>query len=217
MVLPAQSPSLGATAGATTLDITNWASRFEHLHIDLGTGDGRFAVHLARARPELGVIGIDTCLDHLHGSPRRFPANVRFVQSDARDAGIGAGVATRSVSINFPYGSLLRGLVDADPALLDRLDELLGPRGHLQVRVNERALHDELPGALPGALLGTALDPHDAGNTIVRGLRRLDRVRVSSRPIERAELRAFPSTWSKRIGFGRPSAALLIEASRRSG
>jgi len=208
MVLPAQSPPPGATASATTLDITAWASRFAHLHIDLGTGDGRYAVHLARVRPELGVIGIDTCLDHLHGSPRRFPANVRFLRTDAREIRIEAGVHVTSVSINFPYGSLLRGLVDADPALLDRLDELLGPRGRLQIRVNERALTDALP--------DTGFDPDGAGNAIVQGLHRLDWIRVSSQPLDQAELRAFPSTWSKRIGFGRPTAALLIEASRRS-
>jgi len=208
MVFPTLSPPLGATSGTPTLDITTWASGFEHLHIDLGTGDGRYAVHLARARPELGVIGIDTCLDHLHGSSRRMPANVRFVQLDAREIRIEAGTATRSVSINFPYGSLLRALVDADPALLDRLDELLGSRGRLEVRVNERALIDALP--------DTGLDPDGARHAIVQGLHRLKQIRVSSRPLDQAELRAFPSTWSKRIGFGRPTAALLIDASRRS-
>jgi len=205
MVVSVQSPPLGTTAGTTPLDITTWASRFEHLHIDLGTGDGRYAVHLARGRPELGVVGIDTCLDHLHGSPRRLPANVRFLQTDARAIAIEAAMATMatsSVSINFPYGSLLRGLVDAEPALLDRLEELLGPRGHLRIRVNKRAL------------TGTGLDPEGAGYAIIQGLHRLHALRVSSRPIGPAELRAFPSSWAKRIGFGRPAAALLIEASR---
>lgn len=204
MVLPGHTLSRPATANDTSIDLTTWAPRFEHLHIDLGTGDGRFAIHLARTRPELGVIGIDTCLDHLHGSPRRLPANVRFVQTDARDAWIGEGPAATSVSINFPYGSLLRGLVDADPGLLDRLDDLLGSQGHLQIRVNERAL------------IGTGLDPLGAQHVIVRGLDRLDRACVSTRHLDQAELRLFPSTWSKRIGFGRPTTAYLIEARRRS-
>lgn len=203
MVLPGQASSRPATTGDTTIDLAAWASRYTRLHVDLGTGDGRFAIHLARQQPELCVIGIDTCLDHLHGSPRRLPANLRFARLDARDAGIGAGLAGTSVSVNFPYGSLLRGLVDADPTLLNRLDHLLGRRGQVQIRVNERAL------------LGTGLDPNGAQHAIVRGLRRLSQVRVSIRLLDQAELRAFPSTWSKRLGFGRPAAAFLIEAARQ--
>lgn len=203
MVLPGQISSRPATADDPSTDLTAWAARYRHLHVDLGTGDGRFAIHLARTEPALGVIGIDTCLDHLHGSSRRIPANVRFVRLDAREMRIGAGVYATSVSINFPYGSLLRALVDADPELLERLDELLGDRGQLQVRVNERALID------------TGFYPDDAGNAIVQGLHRLDQIRIASRPLDRAELRAFPSTWSRRLGFGRPTTAFLIEAVRQ--
>jgi len=38
---------------------------FDSVHIDLGTGDGAFALHLARANPGMAVLGIDTCLDNL--------------------------------------------------------------------------------------------------------------------------------------------------------
>ncbi len=105
-----------------------------------------------------------------------------------------------SVSINFPYGSLLRALVDADPMLLDRLDRWLDPAGSLHIRINERAL------------TGTGLHPHGDEDAIVRGLQRLDRLRISCRPLAQDELRAFPSTWAKRLGFGRPTRAFLIEA-----
>ena len=203
MVSLGQIPSRSATADVASVDLTNWAARYRHLHVDLGTGDGRFAIHLARTRPELGVIGIDTCLDHLHGSSRRIPANVRFVRLDAREMRIGAGVQAASVSINFPYGSLLRALVEGDPALLGRLDDLLGPQGDLRIRVNERALID------------TGLASVGAQQAIMRSLERLDQVCVSTRRLDQAELRAFPSTWSRRLGFGRPTTAFLVEAARR--
>lgn len=207
MGLPGHTASPPVVGGDTPLDLAAWAARYYRLHIDLGTGDGRFAVHLARTRPGLGVIGIDTCLDHLHGSPRRLPANVRFVRLDARDVWKGEGMHATSVSVNFPYGSLLRGLVRGDSGLLERLDGILGPSGHLTIRVNERAL--------PDALSGTEVDPGGAEHAIVRGLQRFERLSVTSRPLERAELRTFPSTWSKRLGYGRLTTAFLIEAVRR--
>lgn len=201
MALPGHTSSRSAaTSGAT--DLATWAETYQCLHVDLGTGDGRFAIHLARSRRELGVVGIDTCLDHLHGSLRRHPANVRFAALDARVADIGDGPRSTSVSVNFPYGSLLRGLVEADPALLERLDHLIGPHGQVEIRVNERAL------------TGTGLDPDGTRYAIVDGLRRLSGLTVSTRSLEQADLRAFPSTWSKRLGFGRPTAAFLIEATR---
>lgn len=203
MVLPAQTTARPTTSGDTTFELAVWTARYEHLHVDLGTGDGRFVVHLARQRPELGVIGIDTCLDHPHGSPRRHPENVRFARLDARNVWIGEGPQATSVSVNFPYGSLLRGLVDTDFALLERLDHLLSPHGRLEVRVNERAL------------IATRLDPGNAQGAIVNGLRHLNGLAVSTRSLGQAELRAFPSTWSKRLGYGRPTAAFLVEAVRQ--
>ncbi|MDQ3540528.1 MAG: hypothetical protein M3440_07550 [Chloroflexota bacterium] len=204
MASPALTPSRPMAGVDTTVDLAAWAAHYDQLHVDLGTGDGRFAVQLARTRPELGAIGIDTCLDHPHGSPRRHPPNVRFARLDARDVSIGEEVRAKSVSINFPYGSLLRGLVEGDPALADRIDQLLAPDARLSIRVNERALLDAL------------LDPGGAERAIVRGLHGLGGLTVSVRPITQAELRAFPSTWSKRLGFGRPTAAFLIEAVRHS-
>ncbi len=89
MVLHTHAFSTPATSGISPIDLGTWASRYPHLHVDFGTGDGRFAVHLAREHPDLGVLGIDTCVDHLRGSPRRLPANVRFAQGDARSASLG--------------------------------------------------------------------------------------------------------------------------------
>lgn len=208
MALPGHTLPRAATAGVSGTSITDdlaaWASNYAGLHVDLGTGDGRFAIQLARAQPDLGVIGVDTILDGLRDSPRRLPANVRFVQRDAHDVWLGDGSVATSISVNFPYGSLLRGLVEGDAALLARLDALLGRDGRLAIRVNERAL------------TGTGLDPAGAEDAIVRALEEVDALRVCSRSLTQAELRAFPSTWAKRLGYGRPTTAFLIEAVRRT-
>jgi 16S rRNA (adenine(1408)-N(1))-methyltransferase len=184
------------------IDLREWASRFDRVHVDLGTGDGAYAMAHARKDPRLAMIGADTCLDHLAGSPRRRPGNVRFVALDALDWPVGLLPVANTVTINFPYGSLLRGLIHSDPALVARLDALLGPGSRLEVRVNA------------SAMLATGLDPANGPAGIARALRWIEGLRVSGRTMPQGELRAFPSSWSKRLGYGKETTAHLITAVR---
>ena len=191
------------SSAAETADLRTWASAYKRLHVDLGTGDGAFAIGLARRRPDLGVIAIDACLDHLDGSARRRPGNVRFVRLDARDWRTGLLPAAENVTINFPYGSLLRSLVEGDRGLLGGLDALLGPGSRLEVRLNA------------SALVASGLDLRRGPGNIVSALGDIGDLRVACRDLGQAELRSFPSTWAKRLGYGKPTSAWLIEAARQ--
>ena len=193
---------LVTTSPCVLAGLRPWANGYPTLHIDLGTGDGAFATGLARRRPDVAMIAIDTCLDHLDGSARRRPANLRFVRLDARDWPMGLLPVADRVTINFPYGSLLRGLVEGDPALLARLGTLLGPGSRLDIRVNA------------SALAATGLDPLGGPADIAAALDDIGGLRVARRELGQAELRSFPSTWAKRLGYGKPTGAWLIEAAR---
>lgn len=184
--------------------LRQWTRQFEGVHVDLGTGDGAYAIQLARKHPELAVVAVDTNLDHLAGSARRRPDNVRFARLDALGWPLGVLPMADTVSVNFPYGSLLRGLVEGDPALLARLAALLGQGSRLDVRVNA------------SALLATGLDPVGGPGAIVEGLRDIDGIRANLRELGRSELRTFPSSWSKRLGYGKETTAHLITAVRSS-
>lgn len=184
----------------TDAGLWEWSARHQTIHIDVGTGDGRYALHLARREPSLGVVGLDTCLDHLAVHHRRVPANLRFVTADAR--AIPAALAGRAalLSINFPYSVLLTGLLAGDAALLESIAAALAPGGHLEVRINARAL----------AETGHTLS--DAGIRVERAFRTIGLGRITTTTLEADELRRFPSTWAKRIGFGRDPRAALITA-----
>jgi 16S rRNA (adenine(1408)-N(1))-methyltransferase len=200
----AATPSLTRHAPATpaVLDLAAWSSAYTDLHIDLGTGDGAFALAHARAHPETAVIGIDACLDHLRAAARRRPANLRFVAANALALPAATIPRAGRVTINFPYGSLLRGLVEADLGLLAGLGALLAPVGQVEVRVNATAF------------VATGLDPNTGPEAIARSLQRLDGVRGASRALDQDELRAVPSTWAKRLGYGRPTQAWLVTGIR---
>lgn len=183
-------------------DLRLWAARFDRVHVDLGTGDGAYAIRLARKHPDRAVIGVDTALDHLVGSARRRPGNVRFASLDALGWPLGSLPEAEAVTVNFPYGSLLRGLVEDDPGLVARLDALLGPGARLDVRVNA------------SALLATGLDAASGPCHIARTLGRIDGLRLTRREMTQSDLRAFPSSWSKRLGYGKQTTAHLITAIR---
>lgn len=204
MVVTLRQPVTAPVTISTTVpaDLRLWVTRFDRVHVDLGTGDGAYVIALARKDPGLAVIGLDTCLDHLAGSARRRPDNIRFVRLDALGWPLGLLPGADVVTVNFPYGSLLRGLVEGDPELLARLNALLGPGSRLEARVNE------------SALLATDLDPDAGPHRIMQALRRIDRLRVTYRPLPQAELRSFPSSWSKRLGYGKETSAWLISGLR---
>ena len=185
--------------------LPQWAARFDRVHVDLGTGDGHYALRVARTHPTQAVIGLDTMLDHLRGARKRDPRNLRYIQADALAWTPGTLPVADVVTINFPYGSLLKGLVEADPALVERLVALLGSGSHLAIRVNR------------SALVATGLDPVAGPDRIAATVRQLPGVRVATHALARDDLRAFPSSWAKRLGYGRETDAVLIEAVRRGG
>ena len=182
--------------------IREWARRFPIRHVDLGTGDGKFAIHLARERPEVGVIALDACLDHICAPRRRWPPNLRFVVQDALAWPAEDVPRADTVSINFPYGSLLRGLVEGDEVLLCRLEPLLAPGGRLDVRVNASALE------------ATGLDPETGRTDVARALGRIPGMRVRCQPLMPEDLRNCPSSWAKRLGYGSRQEAFEVRAVR---
>ena len=104
---------------------------------DIGTGDGRFVLATATANPRWLVIGIDPVADALVEASRRAAAparkgglpNALFVAAAAESLPAGLhGVATR-VTVNLPWGSLLRGALALDDAAAAGIACLAAPGG----------------------------------------------------------------------------------------
>ena len=113
----------------TADELTAWCDGFEQCHLDLGTGDGLFAWRLARDNPHMLVLGLDADRDSLReGSARaaKKPArggapNALFFCADALNLPDAfKGVAT-SLSINYPWGSLLKAVVDTQVDILQHM------------------------------------------------------------------------------------------------
>jgi Putative methyltransferase len=117
------------------------------VHIDIGTGDGRHVYRMAREHPTGLFIGIDAnaeALQQVSYRASRKPArgglaNAVFVHASLDDLpGVLAGLADR-VTVFYPWGSLLRALVDADERPLTALAGLGKTGASFEARINRSA------------------------------------------------------------------------------
>lgn len=177
--------------------ISAWARRYEAIVLDLGAGDGRFARALVESRPEAGVIAVDTCGENAVRELRRAPENLRFIVADALTLPDELHALASETTINFPWGSLLRAMLAGD----ERLYRVLG-RQALTIRVNA------------GAIAEAGYD-FDAGSAaLLRAVRRATPATLRTRRLDRADLKQIPSTWAKRLAFGRDPRAIEIKTGR---
>jgi 16S rRNA (adenine(1408)-N(1))-methyltransferase len=106
--------------------------------IDVGTGDGRYVIHVARTRPSWFAVGVDACRENLRKASRRAPANALYVIANALALPKELDGMASKVTIHFPWGSLLVGLLDGEPGLLEGLLAIARPGAALEVRQRRR-------------------------------------------------------------------------------
>jgi 16S rRNA (adenine(1408)-N(1))-methyltransferase len=192
---------------ASFIDASALAERlteYDAVHIDVGTGDGRFVQHVAQTCPNCLVVGIDACRENLREVSRRAPANALFVIANAQALPVELYGLAAQVTINFPWGSLLEGLLANDPALLTGLATAARPDAGLEVRLNGGALTE-------------------AGWSLEDGADRIREVLAANgfavRPpiaLAARELRSCPTTWAKRLAFGRDPRAVYLRGARKA-
>ncbi len=131
----------GKTSAEIDADqLTAGVAGYGDVLIDVGTGDGRYVLHVARSWPTWFVIGVDACRDNLRRTSRKAPPNALYVIANALALPRELGGMASKVTINFPWGSLLKGLLDGEPMLLEGLLAIARPGAALEIRLNAGAL-----------------------------------------------------------------------------
>src|SRR5688572_27906362 len=118
--------------------------------IDLGAGDGRYVYESARTDPATLYIAIDpdaeTLADYAFRASRKPArggvANALFVVAsvEALPSEL-TGIADR-VRVNFPWGSLMRGLLEPDPSIVRAILSLAKPGGNIELVMSYDPAHD---------------------------------------------------------------------------
>ncbi len=163
--------------------------------VDLGTGDGRAVLTRAAADPCALVIGVDAAAaamtDSSRRADRRGPSNVLFLAAGVETLG-GTVLACRAdlVTVTFPWGSLLRGVLGLDAAALAGVASIVAPGGRVEV------LASVLPSDGVAGLdrLDTSCEPAIRAAWAAAGLDL-----VTMRPATADEVMASGSSWARRL------------------
>ncbi len=176
-------------------------ARYSETVIDLGTGDGRFALAVAAACPDVLMIGVDADAGSMAEASRRASraihrgglTNALFVAAAAESLPPEVDGIAASLTVHFPWGSLLRGLLQADPVILAGMARMARPGAVITMllSVTER---DHIAGM--GAFDSGALE-QIGGGYATHGL-----ALIEGRPATTTDLAAAHSTWAKRLGAG---------------
>ncbi len=189
-----------------TLDSTELQARLANHHrviLDLGTGDGKFALHHARTFPSHFVIGVDSCRENLRELSRTKLTNLLFVIASAQDLPNELNGLVSHITINFPWGSLLESLLNSDTKLMHGLESITNVNASIDVRLNGGAL----------AEAGTTLE--SGTKTIYNNLLRSGWSIKTIIAMDTTTLRKIPSTWAKRLAFGRDPCAIQLSGHKK--
>jgi 16S rRNA (adenine(1408)-N(1))-methyltransferase len=190
--------------------VADLVARHERVTIDAGTGDGRAVLAAATREPATLVLGLDANAASMAESSRRAarPArkgglpNAGFVVAAAEAPPDELLGVASLITVHFPWGSLLRGVIGRDDRVAAGLASLVGPAGALDILVAplERDGLEGVPTSANALAAGTADAFAEHGFVVER-----------ASELTPAEIRATGSTWARRLD----RQATLIRLVRR--
>ncbi|MGO1050586.1 16S rRNA (adenine(1408)-N(1))-methyltransferase KamB [Crossiella sp. CA198] len=136
----------------TAEQFTELRAQYTSVLLDVGTGDGKHPLHLARKHPDQLVIGLDAAPDNFRktaGKAAAKPAKgglanliylwhaAEALPPELRDID--------ELHVLMPWGSLLRGVLDTEGALLRQLAACCRPGADFLVTLNLHAWRPPVP------------------------------------------------------------------------
>ncbi|MBL8051208.1 MAG: hypothetical protein JNM46_08300, partial [Anaerolineales bacterium] len=160
--------------------------------------DGKFAFHYAQTFPNHFVIGLDSCRENLHEYSRAKLPNLLYVIANAQYLPCELHGLISHIHINFPWRSLLQSLLSGDVNLFYGLEKISSPHAVINLHLNAGALNEQ------GWTLPNGVDQ------IEINLRRFGWRINHPKQMNIQALKHFPSTWSKRLAYGRDPRAISL-------
>lgn len=185
-----------------TAALAAWGAAFREVVVGVGTGDGRFVRHSAVEHPGVAFEGVDLCAANLRKTARGVPANALSVVADALALPAAMHGCADRVTLDFPWSSLLRGLLVGDVGLFDGIASIVRRNRtiDLDIRLNAGALAEAGWAFETGCERVTTVPENHSAIMDLPGF------------LDPAEVRRWPSTWAKRLAFGRGPRPVYIRS-----
>ncbi|MDG6224171.1 MAG: methyltransferase domain-containing protein [Candidatus Thermoplasmatota archaeon] len=184
--------------------------------VDLGCGDGKYCYEMARTDPDTFYIGIDADRNGLVEYSRRIvkkPSrgglkNVLYLISNVESLPEELNGIADEVTVILPWGSLLQGMVGSDPLYLSNIRRISKDGSLLKIYLNYDVKYEPVEMERKGLpeLTEGYVEDHMVPAYASAGIRI-----AGYRFMENEEARSIPSTWTRKLGFGRARSTLLIE------
>lgn len=185
----------------------------------MGTGDGLLVYKCAQSDPRKFFIGIDANrrpLEKISEKIHRRPAkgglpNVLFVHAAVEDLPDELGGIASEVLVQFPWGSLLRGVAAGNEVVMRNLRQICVPGARLQITIGldpERDRHEWERLELPRISA-------DYVNTILELRYRKAGFRIAAvDELSSLERTKFQTSWARRLhsGSGRSFIRIIADA-----
>jgi len=174
--------------------------------VDVGAGDGGYVLHRARTEPTTFAIALDASPDALSDGAWRAKRarleNAAFLVEGVERMPRELACLADEVTVHFPWGSLLRGLVEGSSSVVGPIADLMKVGAELRVLMSavDRDGYEELTPALIASRSGTYAQ---------HGLRLVEAEWASSAVVTWSR-----SAWAKRLGVGRARLAIVARYRR---
>ena len=201
-------------------ELAQLVAAYDGVTVDLGAGDGRFAYRYAREHARRFVIGIDPVAENMgemSARAARKPArgglpNVLYAVANVELLPDELGGIADEIFVTLPWGSLMRGIILAEPVVLDGIASLARDGADLRIVLNARIFDDPVPADLRDL---PEVTPGYARETLAPAYARHGIEIRSSRWMDADEVAAISTTWAKRLPHRAPPRSVLIEAAVR--
>ena len=184
---------------------------FGQLVVDLGCGDGKHVLAVARQRPDALVVGVDAARDVLREASARAvrkPAkggvsNALFVWAAAEELPAEL-TAISELHALMPWGSLLRMFIEPDQAGLRRIAARCRPGAPFLITLNLHAWRPPVPE------VGATTEPTpDTADQLAAAYSHAGWRLDSAHYLSDTEIAQLGTSWTKRLGSSRSELAVL--------
>lgn len=198
----------GRTAVVAPEAFAGLQASYARTAIDIGTGDGRFAYHLASIEPRVLVIGVDALAEHMgeraataaRKPPKGGRPNLLFVHAAIEGLPEELRHCADDVYVLLPWGRLLEGIVLARDDVLRGIASVCRPGARISVTLNGEIWIDSTPVRYEQLPVPT---PEYVADVIAPGFAQVGIALGVARYSSADEAKQLPTTWARKLGHGR--------------